>query len=138
MILKLAKMKNQKGFTLIELMIVVAIIAILVAIAIPVFNQYRARGWMSAVRSDCRNVYTAMVAWQTDNPGQQLQADNFGPSVDGGQMPLYQAARVSPNVTIAVDGGANPTITGSHSNLQGTYVMDFNSGQVTNDNLAPQ
>jgi type IV pilus assembly protein PilA len=137
MILKLAKMKNQKGFTLIELMIVVAIIAILVAIAIPVFNQYRARGWMSAVRSDCRNVYTAMVAWQTDNPGSTLLGDGITAGATGAQMPIYQAARISPNVTIAVVGGATPSITGTHANLAGSYVVDFNSGQVTTDDLAP-
>ena len=136
MILKLAKMKSQKGFTLIELMIVVAIIAILVAIAIPVFNQYRARGWMSATRSDCRNVYTAIVTWQADNPGQAIQADNFGPAPpQGGQMPFYVAARVSPGVTIAVAAGTGD-ITATHSNLGGSYVITFNTGAVA-DSLAP-
>ena len=57
----LKKLNNKKGFTLMEMLIVVAIIAVLVAIAIPVFNGALTK---SKEAADVANIRAAYADWQ--------------------------------------------------------------------------
>ena len=70
--------KGEKGFTLIELMIVVAIIGILAAIAIPQFTSYRQRGYNATMQSDIHNAATAQEAYFNDNQSYANGSPAFG------------------------------------------------------------
>jgi type IV pilus assembly protein PilA len=128
--------KSEKGFTLIELMIVIAIIGILAAIAIPQFSAYKSRGYMASVKSDTKNLYTAIAAYMGDNPG-------LIPSYPADVLPdtglagaVYTKSKATKGNTVTVLAGG--AITGSHTQvteLTGSYVLN-SDGQVTSDTLA--
>ena len=60
-------MRGQQGFTLIELLIVVVIIGILAAIAIPKFANTKQKAYVASLRSDLRNLATAEEGYLADN-----------------------------------------------------------------------
>ena len=66
--LKAFRKNGEKGFTLIELMIVIAIIGILAAIAIPQFTAYRVKGYNTKAKGELKSAYTACQAYFADHP----------------------------------------------------------------------
>ena len=74
---------NSKGFTLIELMIVIAIIGILAAIAIPNFISYRDKAYCSAAETDVDSVMGAIADYFADPDNLSVQATSPGMPVSG-------------------------------------------------------
>ena len=66
--------RNKSGFTLIELLIVVVIIGILAAIAIPKFANTKEKAFVASMKSDLRNLITAQEAYYSDNTNNYAQS----------------------------------------------------------------
>jgi len=117
-------MRKNEGFTLIELMIVVAIIGILAAIAIPQFSAYRTRSFNSAAEADIRNAATAQEAYYVDN---QTYV-NTPSSLIGSNYGFYTTMDVSIS---GAAGATQYTMTAVHSSGNKTYTLSGPGGSVT-------
>ena len=125
MLIKMNKMRDEKGFTLIELMIVIAIIGILAAIAIPQFSAYRKRSYNASANADLRNAATAQEAYFVD---ESTYSSAVGP-LQGASYGLYTTDNVTVIVMDADTDGY--TMTALHSSGDKTYSLAGPGGSVS-------
>lgn len=124
-------LRNQKGFTLVELMVVVAIIGILAAIAIPQYNKFKGNAQLSNVQGMCKQM--AKSAMSLGSGAQQNPACTGDAAVDitytapnliaTGQVSAAQCDKVDTGVTAGTPAWvAAVTITGLTVNTDGTVA----------------
>lgn len=127
------RMQDDRGFTLIELMVVVLIIGILIAIGLPTFLGLRKRAQDRAAQSDLRNALTAAKAYYTDDEtfvgfnaaeGELIEPSlewvNGGPAVDPRKV-YIKLADVDEFVATA-KSASGEVFCGADHVLQGTTI----------------
>ncbi len=114
--------KVSQGFTLIELMIVIAIIGVLAAIAIPQFSSYRQKSYNVKAKAELRSFYTACQAYFATHTVQDCDLDKVSDTflrtgdviidnIGGGQAMLNTRAYHKVGTvtyTIAASGNISP------------------------------
>jgi prepilin-type N-terminal cleavage/methylation domain-containing protein len=90
--------QREDGFTILELLVVVAVIGILAAVSIPVFSIQRAKAADASVRSDLQSVAQAYIGWQATGKTNK----NFY-TISGNQVAMVVSAPGAPIMINAVN-----------------------------------
>jgi type IV pilus assembly protein PilA len=118
-------LKGKKGFTLIELMIVVAIIGILAAIAIPNFLKFQAKSKQSEAKSNLGAIFTGEISYFGENNAySNFNAINWSPSGTPRYRYVLSSTVTAPTDNSLIVGAATP------ATMPGTIVWNVNLNNV--------
>jgi type IV pilus assembly protein PilA len=125
------KHRTDEGFTLIELLVVVVIIGVLVAIAVPVYLNYRQGAADKSAQSDVRGAISAVEQYYTDN-GNRYPADfsktNDGTAANKTHTLVARAGDPTPSNTLKVTLSDKTTLGFIQNVAAGTYKICSRNG----------
>jgi len=129
------RLHENKGFTLIELMIVVAIIGILAAIAIPNFLKYQAKSKQSEAKTNLKGIFTAEMSYFGENNYFGTTFDAIGFGLAGNKAKAYDFT-LDNTAWMGFLNGANgataPTSLAWQSATPATGTFEFTAGAAGN------
>ncbi len=128
------KKNNKKGFTIVELVIVIAVIAILSAVLIPTFGSLITDANHSAAQQKARNAYTSYIQAHSQESGKLnanlvIEADGFYFTITGGQLAPVEAGDDG-EVTVPAHHKAVETLNGAKVYLAGSCVDGNDDGTL--------
>ncbi len=123
--------RAQSGFTLIELMIVVAIIAILAAIAIPAYNQYIKEAQMSKVSSHYDEAYRSVKAEMAKIVAMQARGADSNDYIDINDAAVWISDVINPEDRTAPKSGDPAYADGTGDGASGQVGITASAGVVT-------
>lgn len=119
-----AKLKNKQGFTLIEMIVVVAIIAILIALIVPNVMRFIQTTNQTAADANAKTIYVAAQTYITDQYTKGNEVTGTEISIDL-IKPFLTDSAVTQNADVKIEasGGAVKSVTWKRGDFEGNYPI---------------